>query len=57
MRDESSYVSDWCGEKIIVPIDAPAAISKQEYDARVTRGTPKLSPAKKMAANRHAKTT
>jgi hypothetical protein len=30
MRDEASYLCDWCGEEIVVPIDASAGES-QEY--------------------------
>ena len=30
MRDESSYLCDWCGEEIVVPLDVSAGTS-QEY--------------------------
>ncbi len=30
MTDEASYLCDWCGEEIVVPLDASAG-SRQEY--------------------------
>lgn len=30
MQDESSYVCDWCGEEIVVPLDVSAG-ERQEY--------------------------
>jgi hypothetical protein len=30
MHDEASYLCDWCGEEIVVPID-PSAGERQEY--------------------------
>lgn len=30
MSDEATYVCDWCGEEIVVPLDASAG-SRQEY--------------------------
>ena len=30
MDDEATYVCDWCGEEIVVPLDVSAG-SRQEY--------------------------
>ena len=30
MSDEASYLCDWCGEEIVVPLDVSAG-SRQEY--------------------------
>lgn len=30
MQDESSYICDWCGEEIVVPLDVSAG-ERQEY--------------------------
>ena len=30
MNDEASYLCDWCGEEIVVPLDVSAG-SRQEY--------------------------
>ena len=30
MNDEASYVCDWCGEEIVVPLDVSAG-PRQEY--------------------------
>ena len=30
MQDEGSYVCDWCGEEIVVPLDVSAG-DRQEY--------------------------
>jgi len=30
MSDEASYLCDWCGEEIVVPLDITAG-SRQEY--------------------------
>ena len=30
MSDEASYVCDWCGEEIVVPLDVSGG-SRQEY--------------------------
>jgi DNA-directed RNA polymerase subunit RPC12/RpoP len=30
MRDEASYICDWCGEEVVIPLD-PSAGASQEY--------------------------